>query len=380
MIALKVCLVTLAVGATVISGPESPFFRVQTTTKSSWEVRGQKISGGFVAAKRLENHNLWAVGREGDISDARTPSVIVNSTDMGFTWTRKMLIPECCLFDIFFISSRVGWAVGAGIFHTTDGGSSWIRQQSSRSGNISLKMVRFISPRKGWAVGALGEVLRTVDGGAHWEQSKLPSGWVNNEFKGWVNCFSFADEFNGWILGDHGQAYQTTDGGRSWHSRSPQLLSVLGAMSSVPDFKEVRFFTKDVGFMIVESRGVHESENEYVIRPSTVRILKTENGGRQWVLQGEVMTAPIVRAYLLSEQEWWLQSSSRRALLHTLDSGKSWMQTKLPDDANGGVLLFVDSSTIWMLSHGAGFDGSNLLTRDGGKTWVSQKSNYRTSG
>jgi photosystem II stability/assembly factor-like uncharacterized protein len=357
----------------------SPYLTARTLdTRAEIVEAAQKISGGFTTAKRFENGTLWAVGREGSVFDARSPSVIINSTDMGFTWTRKMLVPECCLLDIDFIGLQDGWAVGAGILHTTDGGKSWIRQYSSKPGS-TMKMIRFINAQKGWAMGEGGEVLRTVDGGAHWAVSRLPSGWVNNEFKGWLTCVSFADDLNGWILGNGSQAYQTTDGGSSWHSRSSQLRRVLGSRSpAIPDFKEVRFFTRDVGFMIVEYLNVLESEASYVIRGSTLAVLKTENGGRQWVLHGELRTPPLIKAYLVSEQEWWLQTSSRKSLQHTVDSGKTWMQVKLPEDVSESVLLFVDSKTIWMLSHAAGFDGSNLLTRDGGQTWVRPKANYRT--
>lgn len=46
---------------------------------------------------------------------------------------------------------------------------------------------------------------------------------VRNEFKGWLNYFSFADENNVWIVGDQGQVYQSTDGGANWQSRGIEL-------------------------------------------------------------------------------------------------------------------------------------------------------------
>jgi photosystem II stability/assembly factor-like uncharacterized protein len=199
---------------------------------------------------------------------------------------------------------------------------------------------------------------------------KLPAGWVRNEFKGWLNRFSFADENNVWIVGDQGQVYQSTDGGANWQSRGLELSRVVkpGKAASV-NFKDVEFLSRDAGSMIVEvrqERSVHGGSLSYSYK---LAVLSTANGGRHWVLQGMLDTSAYVQTHFLSEREWWVETSSRQSLLRTIDGGKTWGDVKLGDDANGGVMLFLDSNTAWLLSNAAGFDGNNLFTRDGGKTW-----------
>jgi photosystem II stability/assembly factor-like uncharacterized protein len=240
--------------------------------------------------------------------------------------------------------------------------------------------VRFISEAKGWVLGWDGEVLRTEDAGAHWLRQRIPAGWVRNEFKGWLNRFSLADENNVWIVGDQGQVYQSTDGGANWQSRGIELSRVVkpGKSASI-NFKDIEFFSRDAGRMIVEVRQERSVHGDVALSYSyKLAVLSTADGGRRWVLRGILDTSAYVRAYFLSEREWWMQTSSRQSLLRTIDGGKTWTDVNLGDDANGGVMLFLDPKTAWLLSSASGFNGSNLFTPDGGNTWIARRITYLT--
>jgi len=51
----------------------------------------------------------WAVG-----SDGISTSIILKTTDTGNTWARKLLRQMPPIFSICFINSRIGWVVGGG--------------------------------------------------------------------------------------------------------------------------------------------------------------------------------------------------------------------------------------------------------------------------
>src|SRR5262249_3840074 len=66
----------------------------------------------------------------------------------------------------------LGWAVGKNgtILHTSDGGITWVPQNSSTSNE--LEGVSFPDPNNGWAVGEHGTIVHTGDGGLTWARQQ----------------------------------------------------------------------------------------------------------------------------------------------------------------------------------------------------------------
>jgi photosystem II stability/assembly factor-like uncharacterized protein len=333
--------------------------------------------GGFYAVAVLDRYNIWAVGREGDHLSANRHAVILNSTDFGYTWMRKAIVPNQELLNIYFSNSLNGWAVGWGglILRTTDGGNTWTRQKPP-VGDEYLKSVMFISDKKGWVIGFNGQVLRTSDGGSSWRSQMLPAGWTGREFRGWLNNFSFADEYNGWVVGDQNQIYQSTDGGASWQSRSSQVRPLIKTKRvRRVNYKEVRFFNKDVGYIIAEIDNDFDSSSPSPFRK--LAVLKTENGGRDWGLRRILEAHWLLRVQFLSEREWWMEIQwEQPPLLHTTDGGMTWSEVNIPADLQLDVVVFLDLNNWLSLSYRDGFSGSNMRTHDGGKTWVRYQIRY----
>lgn len=66
-----------------------------------------------------------------------------------------------------------------------------------------------------WAIGP-NEILRTVDGGAHWQALGWSSSLEPAPLDGGVVALSFSDARDGWLLTVAGRELQTTDGGLTW--------------------------------------------------------------------------------------------------------------------------------------------------------------------
>jgi len=110
---------------------------------------------------------------------------------------------------ISFVDNENGWIGGqfGKIWHTKDGGKTWILQKTHTRENISD--IYFVDKKNGWAVGYNGLILHTEDGGKRWIKQKSP-------LKYFWKAVYFKDRKHGWIAGEMGTILGTDDGGRSW--------------------------------------------------------------------------------------------------------------------------------------------------------------------
>jgi len=103
---------------------------------------------------------LVAVGEHGHI---------ILSSD-AVNWKQAKVPVQTTLTSVFFLDSKLGWAVGhdATILNTTDGGLTWQIQQHKPELEKPLLDVVFKSSTDGLAIGAYGLSFRTQDGGLTW--------------------------------------------------------------------------------------------------------------------------------------------------------------------------------------------------------------------
>src|SRR5262249_6402670 len=130
------------------------------------------------------------------------------------------------LWDITFTDAAHGWVVGerGNIFHTSDGGTTWILQESgvpvvrvipkgepprpreivpeleTDPDRLALTAVQFADSASGWAVGYYADVaesvvLRTENGGASWETEHVEPGEL-------LRSLFVLDREHAWAAGD----------------------------------------------------------------------------------------------------------------------------------------------------------------------------------
>jgi photosystem II stability/assembly factor-like uncharacterized protein len=222
------------------------------------------------------NHTTgWAVGQE--IKEDRYKGhmidnyFIFHTHDGGKTWVTQFKEPgkgkwgsSDAFQDVCFINPDIGWAVGDNglILHTKDGGKHWKRQNSGTKSN--LWRVQFINAKRGWGIGnkvteesGISIILYTDDGGEHWHvQWKKKTDWM------WLDELHFIDERNGWVAGDIAEYsgdwifLHTIDGGEIWLEK---------------EFKEIFI---DKIFFLNKNRGVILTEKGLM--------LVTNDGGKTW--------------------------------------------------------------------------------------------------
>lgn len=136
----------------------------------------------------------WIV--ENTVRTGAVGNFIALSNNGGKDWTLNNETTRY-LNSVHFADSSNGWVVGSKgtIFHSSDGGQSWSKQDSDTT--ASLTSVHSVDPQTVWAVGDDGLILHTRDGGQNWQVQK--SG-VSEDLEG----LHFTDAKNGWAIGSKG--------------------------------------------------------------------------------------------------------------------------------------------------------------------------------
>jgi len=281
------------------------------------------------------------------------------------------------------------------------------------SGPLLLIRLRMISPQSGWAVAApggkgLGHLVRTSDGGAHWEAIGLPAGLNTPK----IDAVDFHDALQAWVLlvlGAERTASRelavvasTADGGRHW-STTPKF-SIDGYGSGI------QFIDAGHGWVFATPGAGG------VIGGGDTTLYRTADGGQHWQaikppseVRGDPavfaglpeacpMGGPIGQPVFTDPQTGWLGAFCRRPFFYvTHDGGYSWSRQNVPAFPGAppssadlpNVQYYVDSiqrlSATDMVAffHRGIATGANALqeaaiylTHDGGNSWTAMRLPY----
>jgi photosystem II stability/assembly factor-like uncharacterized protein len=225
-----------------------------------------------------------------------------------------------------------GWtAVGEALYRTADGGRTWNRAYTLKSGVY----VRALQPVNSLTLYALLEnrtLLATRDGGATWQYHPLP---------GTADFFhtAFITPEEGWICGDNGQIWHTLNGGAVWEEQTTPVRTRL---------KRLFFLDEKTGWAAGE-RGT---------------LLWTVDGGRNWS-SGETGTALQLNTVFFTSPSKGFAAGFQGLLIRTSDGGKTWQTVQTGISAVLEDMAFASPETGALV----GTHGTCLLTEDGGASW-----------
>ncbi|RMH69018.1 MAG: hypothetical protein D6675_14290 [Gemmatimonadetes bacterium] len=199
----------------------------------------------------FSSSSMLAVG--GGIS-----GTIIISEDRGETWIRLNRPVDAdgdSLFDITsvdFIDRMEGWvsAEYGHIFHTTDGGQTWVDQLEGVDRDINDLV--FIDHQQGWAFGGQGTILKTTNGGEEWIpiNAGLSATLHDGTYRRW-NSTNYI-----FTVGDGGVISRTTSGGNEWSGT--ELSDQAGNLNSIV----VREFDNALhGWISTESGAIYRCIN-----------------------------------------------------------------------------------------------------------------------
>lgn len=205
-----------------------------------------------------------------------------------------------------------------------------------------FEAIRMVNATVGYAVDKpMGAILRTHDGGAHWERM------ANNLGNAPVALFMW-DALRGIVVGESGHVYRTTNG----------FATITGAQN--PTFGElscVHFVNDTLGWA----------------GSLTGKIFRSTNGGVSWMQMNSGQPASnFMTAIQFLDTQTGYASCSGGEMLKSTDGGLTWQgvgpfdQLVLPRDLH----FFNDQVGV-----AVGSAGEVIRTIDGGATWDSIPSN-----
>jgi photosystem II stability/assembly factor-like uncharacterized protein len=245
------------------------------------------------------------------------------------------------------------------LLRTADGGEHWERVEVPGLEQNLLAIARGRDPRRVWAVGPMGTILHSSDDGRTWEDRSLGRD-VN------LNAVTFLDDHEGWVVGEFATILHTTDGGRTWERRD----EVSGLPEYAEDITEEearrrgipRLEKEDLYFFGVAFR---DRENGYVIGAGGF-VLETIDGGEHWrvVVSG---TRNTLFTLALSPNDRALAAGVLGTVIERENGG--W---RLDAELSRSLFTWIraiDFSPDRTLAVGAGGNGTILVSRDEGGTW-----------
>lgn len=170
----------------------------------------------------------------------------------------------------------------------------------------------------------------------------------------WLHAVYFLDQNRGWAVGSGGALLATTDGGEHWTVMKRPTEDAL---------RDLYFSDEKTGWLVCE-RSVYLLKTKDEQR---TYLMSTSDGGASWkrvnIATGEA-DARLVRALFTNRERGWVFGEAG-ALYMTRDGGKSWLRQRSPTRflLLGGTSI--DADRIWLVGAGA----TIVHTSDGGETW-----------
>lgn len=300
---------------------------------AGWVKQRMSSFAWFQGVYFLNENKGWIVGSRG---------TIMATQDGGETWQKIPSGTDDTIRDVHFFDEQNGWLLcerdrfqlGSNapsyLLKTTDGGAHWDSVELGGSGSPLLVNFFFGKDKRGWAVGEGGAVFSTLESSETWRKRVAPTVFV-------VMDGAFSDELNGCLVGGGGTILFTEDGGQLWNvstvfSRSETKLNSV-------------FFTDSRNGWTVGSKG---------------RIYATTNGGKSWRPQNSPATADLFDVTFSSGTEGWAVGANG-TLLRTQSGGKVWanMSSGVPHKLER--VFFLNRDKGWIV----GFGGTVLRYRSG---------------
>jgi photosystem II stability/assembly factor-like uncharacterized protein len=295
----------------------------------------------------------------------------------GYTVELHPFILGGTIYDVAFVpgQSNNGWVIATDrIYGTSDAGLTWVSQYAGSAGN-TLWSVFPVDNQTVFVVGDFGTILKTSDGGSSWISQNSP---VSNFLFG----IYFSDSNLGWIAGDNGNIMKSTDGGNAW---------VLKSTPTSERLYDIFFLDQSYGWAVGRNGTILHSANGgeswyiqtsgtssrlygvHFLNPDTGfvvgwdgRLLRTENGGTNWTSMSIPTSNRLYDIDFIDTQNGIVVGWNGTSL-KTSDGGASWSTAGiiLGEDAYG--VDNVNAQVLWSSGNGMFAKSDNSAT-----SWLSQ--------
>ncbi|MFZ4520966.1 MAG: YCF48-related protein [Bacteroidales bacterium] len=177
-------------------------FGNQLMAQQGWQYQNSNLSGNLSGVISPFTRDTVFVMAD--------PGKFCKTTNGGSLWVQSNTGSAESFFDMAFVSSSTGYAVGTNgaILKTSDGGNTWTALTSGTTRD--LFSVFIVAPDNIWVVGDSGVILTSLDFGSTWQNN-------NALTQNRLNSVRFRNFSNGYIAGNAGTLLKTTNGGSTWN-------------------------------------------------------------------------------------------------------------------------------------------------------------------
>ncbi len=266
------------------------------------------------------------------------------STLHAQTWTALTSGTTANLYGVYFTDANTGYAVGGGIYKTTNGGTSWASLNVTAFTGATFQAVQFSSATVGYVVGrnnSGGLIIKTTDAGVTW--TAHTAGTLQS-----LRAVYYLNPNHQYASGTGG-AIVESNGGSTWTAQTTGVSLVLS--------------------------GIYFSDfNHGCAVGSLNTLIKTSNAGTTWT----AATTPSGPARSWNAVAFGSGSTgyavgSAGAIIKTIDSGSTWTAQAPPTTTELFSVSFVDVNNGYAVGTPVTSSVNVLLkTTNGGATWVNQ--------
>lgn len=261
-------------------------------------------------------------------------------------WTKQESNTLAWLRDVYFLNENKGWIAGSGgtLLATFDGGKTW-KQEKNFTGD-TIRQVYFTDEKSGWLlcerdIYSLGSaapsyLLKTSDGGAHWERIEFVGGRRERIAK-----IFFNKRDSGAAIGENGAYFALGDDKKTWKKMSLPVRYLMLDGIFTDDFHGAMvgaggtiLFTEDAGLSWSKSIVPNSSDtrlnsvffidqkNGWTVGTQG-KIYQTINGGRGWREQNSATAKDLTDIAFINTAEGWAVGDEG-LVLHTTTAGNVW--------------------------------------------------------
>ena len=264
-----------------------------------------------------------------------------------------------------------------GLMKTLDGGTTWA-EKCGPTRNI-VQDLHFVDRQTGYACGAKGMLLRTSDGGTHWED-------VSFGVRSHLAIHGLAA--NDLWLGAGQRIFHSDDNATTWTEKLITTGSNINDVLAISSSRILAVSTTGIIYLSTDSgtnwdtmytvagntqlRSVAKIDNQrYMVTGFNGIILRSEDQGVTW----NPVSVPIAglqyeQTHFLGNDGWLVTSSFKKIMWHTTDAGNSWDTIPLPIDRFWDGVYFITPDTGIVVCHTSS-EGRAYITFNGGVNWQS---------